>query len=281
VKATAICDGRGNAGTGARAAVLYIGEGVHGDRYERAEKLLPTTNIVAEHLAIQLAMELAKEHGVTELVVLNDSRSPVNQVNGSFQVKKEHLVPIVAKTRKMASEFVSFERKWTGRENTREADALCRAIDGPAGARDGLADRPSPGKSEHQQHTPNRSVEVASLFVAEPGRDVFLLDLVDSWAGQVGRFVKEASVSGPATGSHHWGADDWIGALYIRDHLERVLENLGIGGTLATVEVTDELFRRFTVTDVSGALRVPATGPVADELATWSRAAQGQEPTRD
>jgi ribonuclease HI len=289
VKATAICDGRGNAGTGARAAVLYIGEGVHGDRYERAEKLPATTNIVAEHLAIQLALELAKEHGVTELVVFNDSRSPVNQVNGSFQVKKEHLIPIVAKTREMASEFVSFELKWIGRESTREADALCRAIDGPGGARDGLVDRPPQDESERQEYTPNRSVEAASLFIAEPDRDVFLLDLVDSWASHVCRFVKEASVSGLVTGSRHWGADDWIGALYIRDHLERVLERLGIGGTLATVEVTDELFRRFTVTDVSGALRlsgiddlphepwwwlrVPTTGPVAYELATWSRAA--------
>ena len=74
MKATAICDGRGNGGTGARAAVLYIGEGLQGDRHERAEKLPATTNLVAEHLAIQLAMELAKEHGVTELVIYNDSR---------------------------------------------------------------------------------------------------------------------------------------------------------------------------------------------------------------
>ena len=98
VKATAICDGRGNAGTGARAAVLYIGEGIQRDRHERAEKIPATTNIVAEHLAIQLAMELAKEHGVTELVIYNDSRTPVNHVNGNYKVKQAHLVPIVDKT---------------------------------------------------------------------------------------------------------------------------------------------------------------------------------------
>src|SRR3954453_21559185 len=131
VKATAICDGRGNAGTGARAAVLYIGEGLQGDRHERAEKIPATTNIVAEHLAIQLAMELAKEHGVTELVIYNDSRSPVNHVNRNFKIKKEHLVPIVAKTWEMASEFLSCEIRWPSRENTKEADALCRAADGP------------------------------------------------------------------------------------------------------------------------------------------------------
>ncbi len=131
MKATAICDGRGNAGTGARAAVLYLGDGLPRDRHERAEMIPPTTNIVAEHLAIQLAMELAKDHGVTELVIYNDSRTPVNHVNGHFKVKQEHLIPIVAKTREMGSAFLSIEIRWTRRENTKEADALCRAVDSP------------------------------------------------------------------------------------------------------------------------------------------------------
>jgi ribonuclease HI len=131
VKAIAICDGRGNAGTGARAAVLYLGDGLQRDRHERAEKIPATTNIVAEHLAIQLAMELAKDHRVTELVIYNDSRTPVNHVNGNFKVKQEHLIPIVAKTRQMGSDFVSIEIRWTRRENTKEADALCRAVDSP------------------------------------------------------------------------------------------------------------------------------------------------------
>ncbi|HZC74802.1 MAG TPA: hypothetical protein VE220_02415, partial [Gaiellaceae bacterium] len=46
----------------------------------------------------QLAMELAKDHGVTELVIYNDSRTPVHHVNGHFKVKQKHLIPIVAKT---------------------------------------------------------------------------------------------------------------------------------------------------------------------------------------
>lgn len=151
MKATAICDGRGNAGTGARAAVLYIGEGLQGDRHERAEKIPATTNIVAEHLAIQLAMELAKEHAVTELLIYNDSRSPVNHINGNFKVKQEHLIPIVAKTREMASEFLSFEIRWTSRENTMEADALCRAVDGPrAQCADAVA-HPRLPTSEHPE----------------------------------------------------------------------------------------------------------------------------------
>jgi ribonuclease HI len=77
-------------------------------------------------------MELAKDHGVTELVIYNDSQTPVNHVNGNYKVTREHLIPIVAKTCEMGSEFLSIEIRWTRRENTKEADALCRAVDARA-----------------------------------------------------------------------------------------------------------------------------------------------------
>jgi ribonuclease HI len=152
VKAIAICDGRGNAGTGARAAVLYVGDGLHRDRHARAEKIPATTNIVAEHLAIQLAMELAKDHGVTELVIYNDSQTPINHVNGNYKVKQQHLVPIVAKTWEMGSEFSSIEIRWTRRENTKEADALCRAVDGPRAHHAEAEVRPRLPPSEHSEN---------------------------------------------------------------------------------------------------------------------------------
>jgi len=103
----------------------------------------------AEHLAIQLAMELAKDQGVTELVIYNDSKSPVNHVNGNYKVKQEHLIPIVGRTWEMASEFVSFEIRWTSRENTKEADALCRAVDRPRAHRAQAAVHPRLPTSEH------------------------------------------------------------------------------------------------------------------------------------
>jgi ribonuclease HI len=151
VKATAICDGRGNAGTGARAAVLYIGDGLQRDRHARAEKIPATTNIVAEHLAIQLAMELAKDNGVTELVIYNDSQTPVNHVNGNYKVNEEHLIPIVARTCEMSSEFLSIEIRWTRRENTKEADALCRAVDRPRVQDAEAAVHPRLPTSEHPE----------------------------------------------------------------------------------------------------------------------------------
>ena len=126
IKAKAICDGRGNAGTGARAVVLIMEDG---KTYEYAEKLPPCTNIVAEHLAIQLAVEKALAHGVAELLVWNDSRSPVNHVLGIYRCEKEHLRPILEKTRELASALDSFTIEWVPRERTTLADKLCRQVD--------------------------------------------------------------------------------------------------------------------------------------------------------
>lgn len=126
MKAKVICDGRGNGGRGARAAVLFLESG---EEFERSEKLPASTNIVAEHLAIQLGMELALEHGVTELVMWNDSKSPVNHVLGNFKVTKDHLKPLVEETLKMAAVFEKFEIVWVPREKTGRPDALCRQVD--------------------------------------------------------------------------------------------------------------------------------------------------------
>ena len=123
--ATAVCDGRGNGGRGARACVLTV----DGQAIEKAERSGATTNIVAEHRAIQLALEMAKAAGVTDLLILNDSRVPVNQVNGTYKVKEAHLKPLVEQTQQLRAEFASVEVRWTPRENTLRPDALCRAVD--------------------------------------------------------------------------------------------------------------------------------------------------------
>src|SRR3954454_2367875 len=110
MRANAICDGRGNAGTGARACVLILETG---ETIEKAEKLEPTTNIVAEDLAIQLALKMAIDAGVRRLLVWNDSRSPVNHVLGTYKVKQDHLRLIVDHTRELGFRFELFEIEWS------------------------------------------------------------------------------------------------------------------------------------------------------------------------
>lgn len=135
MKAKAVCDGRGNAGTGACAVVLYLDDG---RVFEKAKRLEPTTNIVAEHLAIQLSVEFALEHGVSDLLIWNDSQTPVNHVLGFYKCKQPHLRPILEKTWELASELHSVKLEWVPREKTSRPDALCREIDKdpvPAAAR--------------------------------------------------------------------------------------------------------------------------------------------------
>jgi ribonuclease HI len=134
VKAYAVCDGRGNAGTGARACVMYAKDpSLRGleRRFARAERLEPCTNIVAEHLAIQLAVEMALDNGVTHLEVLNDSQTPVGHILGEYQVEAEHLKPIVARTWELARLLEDVSIRWVPRSETKEADALCRRVDRP------------------------------------------------------------------------------------------------------------------------------------------------------
>jgi ribonuclease HI len=126
LKGKVICDGRGNGGTGARAAVLFIEDRLVD---QRAEKLDATTNIVAEHLAIQLAIELASDHDVTDLLIWNDSQSPVRHIRGEYKVREAHLKPIVEATNQMRSQFEKFSIEWVPRTETKLADALCREID--------------------------------------------------------------------------------------------------------------------------------------------------------
>ncbi len=132
MRAKAICDGRGNAGTGARACVLELETG---ETIEKAERIEPTTNIVAEHLAIQLALEMALDAGVRRLVVWNDSRTPVSQVLGTYKVSQDHLRPLVEKTRELVLRLESVSIEWVPREKTVLADRLCRQVDKRPGAR--------------------------------------------------------------------------------------------------------------------------------------------------
>jgi ribonuclease HI len=96
----------------------------------QAERLEPTTNIVAEHLAIQLGIEPALEHGVTDLLVLNDSQSPVRPVLGVYQCKQPHLKPLLDRTRDLEARLDSMTIRWVPREETTRADRLCREVDG-------------------------------------------------------------------------------------------------------------------------------------------------------
>ena len=115
------------------------------------------------------------------------------------------------------------------------------------------------------------------------GRSSKLLDLIDSWADHVLRFLREAhpAFDAPALA---WGVHDFVASLYIRDRVQQgiMAYSMDFDATLPpTVVISDEVFRSFTAQDDRGDLRlvfndipsepwwwqrVPKAGPVLTEL---------------
>ena len=114
-----------------------------------------------------------------------------------------------------------------------------------------------------------------------PGR-VPLVDLIDDWAGRVLKLFYDSRETDRDV-FHEWGADDLVGALYLRDAVDRGLATLRarhLSGDIAAVRAIDELFRSMTIEDDRGLTvvepdaplspwwwkRVPSRGPVVVEI---------------
>ena len=84
------------------------------------------TNNEAEYLALLRGLSKAADLGICHLDVKGDSSLVVNQVNGAWKVKKEHLVPLWRTARDIIdANFPSFFRaSHVDRERNAEADAL-------------------------------------------------------------------------------------------------------------------------------------------------------------
>lgn len=108
-----------------------------------------------------------------------------------------------------------------------------------------------------------------------------LLALLESWALRVLRVYTELETT---VAECEWGMDDYVGALFARDWLERGLQAAGLTQGRrepSAVLAVDALFRSFTLPDEHGFLqnvqrglpvepwwwtRIPSRGPIADEI---------------
>jgi len=90
-----------------------------------------STNNVAEYVAAIRALEQLRSAGYSgEVVVEGDSQLVIRQMNGEYQVRKEHLKAYHAWLRRLAEGFVKVEFRWVPREENTVADALSkRAIE--------------------------------------------------------------------------------------------------------------------------------------------------------
>jgi ribonuclease HI len=85
-----------------------------------------TSNNVAEYTACISALEKAKELGFKRILVCSDSQLLVNQLNGNYSVRAEHLIPLYQKAQKLIESFEEAKFTWIPRSENREADLLSR-----------------------------------------------------------------------------------------------------------------------------------------------------------
>ena len=124
MKFRASIDGAARNNPGPAGAGVYVEP--EGDRpaEEIFEPLGSTTNNVAEYRALLLALTRAEELGADEVEIRSDSRLMVEQVNGKFRIKAEHLKPLMAEAVTRAKRFRRFSLTHIARERNTQADRL-------------------------------------------------------------------------------------------------------------------------------------------------------------
>lgn len=119
---------RGNPGPAGSGAVLLNPDGVE---CAVAKRYLGTaTNNVAEYMAIIIGLQMARDHGVTDLTVCMDSELAVKQLNGAYRVKNEALARLFLEVKELVRAFHRVTFKHVRRErNTRADELVNNAID--------------------------------------------------------------------------------------------------------------------------------------------------------
>lgn len=85
------------------------------------------TNNTAEYHGLIRCLELVQKYEIRNLVVYSDSQLLVNQVRGSYRVKKPHLADLHDQVTSLLKEKrFSFDIVYVPRERNREADGLAR-----------------------------------------------------------------------------------------------------------------------------------------------------------
>lgn len=87
-------------------------------------------NNEAELRALMAALQLARQHGASELVVHCDNSVVVQQLSGTAVEPFLRLAPLFDEVRAELRSFASARLVWIPRHRNREADALARAAVG-------------------------------------------------------------------------------------------------------------------------------------------------------
>lgn len=113
---------------GKMAGEAAIGVALKAPLEEISEPIGPAKDHhVAEYRALIRGLEAARSRGIEHLRVCLDSALVVNQVNGKWKVKAEHLEPLHKQAASLIQEFADIKITWVPRKANAEADALASA----------------------------------------------------------------------------------------------------------------------------------------------------------
>lgn len=87
-----------------------------------------TTNNVAEYKALICGLSLALNFKKDKLTVFSDSQLLVNQMNGAYKIKQEHLLELAIKATELKRKFKKVRIVNIPREQNKEADKLVGLI---------------------------------------------------------------------------------------------------------------------------------------------------------
>jgi len=94
---------------------------------EDSELLGQTTNNVAEYRAVLLGLARARELGVGEVEVVNDSELVAKQINGQYKVKHPAMRPLYLEAMAALRGFERWRVRTVPRAQNADADALVNA----------------------------------------------------------------------------------------------------------------------------------------------------------
>ena len=120
---------RGNPGPAAIGVVVRDDGGEVLDK--RGERIGEATNNVAEYRALLRGIELAAEHGASELELVGDSELVVRQVEGRYKVKNAGMKELHEEVKRALRTFDSWSIRHVRRAENADADRLVNeALDG-------------------------------------------------------------------------------------------------------------------------------------------------------
>jgi probable phosphoglycerate mutase len=116
---------RGNPGRAGFGVRIERADGTLVD--ELHESIGIATNNVAEYRGLIAALEWARAHGETEVLVRSDSLLLVQQMLGNYKVKHPGLQPLYATARLLAHDVGRVRYEHVRREANKHADRLANA----------------------------------------------------------------------------------------------------------------------------------------------------------